>query len=127
GIFCASLDCELEAADFFVEVRDSGICTHADGEPGSYADGIAADIQAAIQIMDNIDQANSIDIEHGGGVGIAAHFWRIAGDTDQVLNSDRSRAKQIRLYAKNVAVTAGVMEDGLDSGLLLQEHRQCLI
>ena len=54
-VLCAGLDFELEAANFFVKVGNTGIRAYSDGETGADADGIAADIQPAIQVVDNVD------------------------------------------------------------------------
>ena len=70
--------------------------------------------------MNNIDQADGIDIKDSGGIGIAAHLRRIAGDANQITNADRRRAQQVRLNAEYVAIAAGVVQNGFDPGLLLQ-------
>ena len=79
--------------------------------------GIAADIEAAIQVVDDVHQPDGVHVEHRGRVGIVAHLRRIAGDADQVANADRGRAQQVRLDAQHVAVAAGVVQDRLDADL----------
>ena len=53
----------------------------------SLSDRIAADVLSAIQVMDDVDESDGVDVEHGGGVGIISHLRRIARDADQVANS----------------------------------------
>ena len=77
--------------------------------------------------MNNVDQADRVHIEDRGGVRIAAHLWRIAGNTNQVSDSDCRCAQQIGLNAQHIAVPAGVMQDGFNSGMLLQQQRKCLV
>src|SRR5208337_5482603 len=79
GQLCARLHFVFEAADLLVNVRAAGIGAHGDDELGRAPDGIAADVQAAVQVVDDVDQADGVHIEDGGGVGIVAHLGRIAG------------------------------------------------
>ena len=104
-----------------------GIGAHGDHERGRVADGIAADIEPAIQVVNDVDQADGIHVEDRGGIGIVAHLRRIAGDADQVADADGAGAQQVRLNAQHIAIAAGVMQDGLDADLLLHQQAQRLI
>ena len=83
--------------------------------------GIAAEIQPLIQIVDDIGEADGIDVEDGGGIGIGAHARRIARDADQIANARCVRAQQFALDAERVTVAAAEMEYGLDPGVLLNQ------
>jgi len=91
------------------------------------SDRVAANIEPAIEIVNNVYQADRVHVEDRGCVGIAAHFRRVAGNANQVSDSDCGRAQQVGLNAQHIAVPAGVMQDGFDSGLLLQKQRQGLV
>ena len=56
--------------------------------------------------------------------GIVADAARIAGDEQQVAQAHRVRAEQVRLDAEQVPIAAGVVQQRLDAGLLLDEHGQ---
>ena len=124
----AGLDFVLEAANFLVDVGGAGIGAHGDHEPGGSADGIAANVEPAVQVVDDVDQSDGIHVEDRGGVGIVAHLRRIAGDADQVADADGAGAQQVRLNAQHVAVAAGVVQDGLDADLLrISRHSAWLL
>ena len=95
-VFGAGFHLPFEAADLFVHIERAGIGAHADQQRGLRAHGIAADVQAVIQIVDDVDQADGVHVEHRGRVGIGAHARRIAGDADQVADADGVRAEQLR-------------------------------
>src|SRR5579862_9692718 len=74
-----------------------------------------------VQIVRNIREPDSIDVEYGGRVGISAHARRIAGDADQILDADRIRAQEFALNAQNISIAATEMEDSFDFCLLLNK------
>ena len=104
-----------------------GLAPDADHELRAVANRIAADVEPVIQVVDDVHQADGVHVEHRGGVGIVAHLRRIAGDADQVANSQRARAQQVRLNAQHVAVAAGVVQDRLDADLLRHHQAQRLV
>ena len=87
---------------------------------GRLADRLPADVAAVVELRDDVGQADRVDVEDGGGIRIVAERRGIAGDEQQVANAHRVGAQQIRLDAQQVAVAAGVVQDGLDAGLLLR-------
>ena len=117
----AGLHFPLEAADLLVQVQRAGIRAHADQQRGLRTHRVAADIEPVIQIVDDVDQADGVHVEHRGGVRIGAHARRIAGDADQVAHARGVRAEQLGLDAQNVAVAAAEVEHRFDAGLLLDE------
>ncbi len=88
---------------------------------------VAADVQAPVQVVHDVDQADRVHVEHRRRVGIVAHLRRIAGDADQIVNAQRRRAQQVRLHAQHIAVAAGVVQDGFDADFLLHQQRQRLV
>ena len=74
GVLGAGLDLVFEAADFLVDVGHAGIGADADDERGGRADGIAAEVEAAIEIGNDVDQSDGVHVEDGGGVGIVAQL-----------------------------------------------------
>ena len=77
-----------------------------------------------IQPGHDVGQADRIDVEHRGGVGIVADAPGIARDQQQVAQAHRVRAEQIGLNAEQVAIAAGVVQQRLDARLLLDQHRE---
>ena len=117
----AGLHFPIQPAKLFIHIRRPGIGSHADQHGRLRAHGVPTDIEAVVEIVDNVDQPDGVHVEYCGGVGIEAHARRIAGDADEVAHAGRMGAQQFRLDAQNVAVAAAEMIGGLDSGLLLNE------
>src|SRR6185437_16601274 len=86
-----------------------------------------ANIQTKIQIVDNIDQANSIHVKYSGGVRIIAHLGRITGDADEIVHSHGVATKQLRLHAEHIAIAASEVQGGFNPGLLLYQSAQSQI
>ena len=120
-IFGAGLRLPFHPADLFVHVQSARVGAHADQQRGLRSHGIAADVQAVVQIVDDVGEADGVDVEDRGGVRVSAHARRIAGDADQVADPDGVRAEQFRLDPENVAVAAAEVHHGFDAGLLLDE------
>ena len=72
-------------------------------------------------MLRDVGQADGVDIENGGRVGISAHARRIAGDADQIIDADGVGAQQFALDAQNIAVAAAEVQHGFDFGMLLDE------
>jgi hypothetical protein len=96
------------------DVERAGICRNTDVKCGRLSNRLAADVLAAIQFGRQIGETNRIDFIHGRRVRIVTDARRIAGDDQEIADSHRVRAEQIRLHADHVAVAAGVVQDGLD-------------
>ena len=73
-IFGASFDFVLKTTDLFIEVGQARVSAHANHESRAFADRVSTQIQAAIQVVDNVYQPDGVDIEHRRGVGIIAHL-----------------------------------------------------
>ena len=124
GEFSARFDLVLEAAQLLVEVRRRGIHGDADVERRRRTDRLTADIAAAIEPRDEIGESDRVDVKHHRRVGIVANAGGIAGHEHEVAQPHGVRAEQIGLDAEQIAVAAGIMKDGLDAGLLLDEYRE---
>ncbi len=120
-VFGAGLGLPFEAADLLVQIHRARIGAHADHQGRLRSHRVAADIQAVIQIADDVDQADGIHVENRRGIRVRAHARRIAGDADQVADAGGVRAQQFGLDAQNVAVAAAEVEHGLDAGVPLDE------
>ena len=108
-ILRARLHLPIEAADLLVHIQRAGVGAHADEHGGLRAHGVAADIEAVIEVVDDVHQADGVHVEDRGGVGIEAHARRIAGDADQVAHARGVGAQQLGLDAQDVAVAAAEM------------------
>ena len=122
----AGLDFVGKAAQLLLNVGHAGVGGHADGEVGAGADGVGADVEAVIEPAHDVDQADGIDVKDSGGVRIVAQLGRVAGEAEDVVQADGRGAQQVRLDAENVAVAAGVMENRLDAGVLLNLDAEAL-
>ena len=118
---------EFKAPNFFIEIGQPWVGSHSDHKSSSHSNGIATEIESPIQVVHNIDQANRVYIEHSRRVGIISHLGWIAGDADQISDSDRCRAQQIALNAQYVTISTGVVQDGIDAHLPLNEQRERLV
>src|SRR5208282_6357406 len=78
-------------------------------------------------IADEVDQADGVHVKDGGCVGIVAKLGRITGDADKVVQAECAGAKQIALDTEDVAVTAGVVEYGLNAAIALDDGAERLI
>ena len=89
---------------------------------GGRTDRLPADVAAVIQPRHDVGQPDRVDVEDGGRVRIIADAPGIAGDQQQIAQTHRVRAQQVGLDAEQVAIAAGIVQDGLDARLLLHEH-----
>src|SRR5580704_10514773 len=119
-IFGARLDLILKTAHLFLNVSKSRVCAHADHKPGSGANRVPTDIEAAVEVSHNIDKSDGIHVKHGGGVRIVAHLWRIARDANQVMNSSCRGSQQVGLDSEHVSIPAGVMQNCLSANFALE-------
>ncbi len=87
---------------------------------------LRADVEAVIQAAHDVDKTDGIHVKHCSRIGIVAQLGRVAGEAEDVLQPDRRSAQQIRLDAKNVAVAAGVMQNRLNAGVLLNLDAEAL-
>ena len=126
GILRASLNLEEKAAQLMLNVGRAGIGGDADGEVGADANRVRADVQAVVQAAHDVDQSDGIHVKDSGGVGIVAHLGRVAGDAQNVVQAERRGAQQVRLNGKKIAVTAGVMQNRLNTGVLLNLEAEAL-
>ena len=126
GVLAARLDLVLEAAQLMFDVGHAGIGRDADGEVGGGPDGIGADVEPVIQPVHDVDQADRVDVEDRGGIGVVAQLGRVAGEAQDVMQPDRRSSQQVRLDAEDVAVAAGVVQNGFDAGVLLDLDAQAL-
>ena len=88
--------------------------------------GLPPMIEPVVQPPHDVHQPNRIHIEHRRRIRIIAQLGRIAGEAKNILQPDRRRAQQIALDAQHIAVAAGVVQQRLDAGLLLNLDAQAL-
>ena len=125
-VFGAGLDFVGEAAQLVLDVGHAGVGGDADGEVGAGADGVGADVEAVVEPAHDVDQADGVDVEDRGGVRIVAQLGRVAGEAEDVAQADGRGAEQVGLDAEHIAVAAGVVQDGLDAGVLLDLDAEAL-
>ena len=123
----SGLDLILEAANLFVHIREPWIRSHANHKACPGSDGISAQIEAAVQVVHNVDQANCVHVKDRSRVGIVAHLRRIAGDADQIANPDRGRSQQVTLNAQHITIAASVVQNRIDAHFALNEQRKRLV
>ena len=68
-----------------------------------------------------VGEADGVDVEDGGGIGVGPHLRRVAGDDQEVAQAGRGGAEQVGEHAEEVAVPAGVMDDRLQPDFPLDE------
>ncbi len=88
---------------------------HADHEPGGLPDRVSARIEPPVEPPHQVGEADAVDVEDRGRVGIGAHGGRVAGHDQHVAQPAGRGAEQIAQHAEHVAVAAGVVEDAVSS------------
>src|SRR5205807_9851041 len=76
----------------------------------------------AIQVMDNVDQANGVHVKDRGRIRIVAKLGRVSGDADEIVKPSAVGAQQFGLHAEHIAIAAGEVENGFYSHLLLHQN-----
>src|SRR5262249_52489802 len=84
-------------------------------------------VEAMVQVVDDVHQTDGVDVEHSGGVGIVAHFRRIASNANQVADAECAGAQQVRLNAQYITIAAGIVQNRLDGNLGRGHQAQCLV
>ena len=106
--------CELCVYRVAAGRYDSAFCEH-----GRFAhELVSAEIIASLQFADRMQQRDGIKIENRLGTGMVAELRVVAGEAQDVINAEKSSSQQVRLKRHAVAVTAGQLEDGVESGIL---------
>ncbi len=126
GVLGAGFNLVVEAAQFVLNVGHAGVGGDADGEVGAGADGVGADVEAVIEPAHDVDETDGVDVKDSSRVRIVAQLGRIAGEAEDVVQADGRGAQQIRLDGENIAVAAGVMQDRLNAGVLLNLDAEAL-
>jgi len=104
----------------------AGVGGAGDGEVGGGADGVRPDVEAVIEPADDVDQTDGVHVKHRSGIRIISQLGRVAGEAEDVFESDGRCAQQVGLDAEDIAVAAGVMENRLNPGVLLNLDAQAL-
>lgn len=90
------------------------------------ADGLSRKVDTAVHALDEVDQANRVDVEDGRSVRIGPHFWGITGHGKDVAQADGVRSHQVHLHAEEVSVAAAIVNDRLEVRRpLLDQVREC--
>ena len=126
GVLRAGLDLVAEAAEFVLDVGHAGVGGDADGEVGAGADGVGADVEPVVEAADDVDETDGVDVKDSSSVRIIAQLGRVAGEAQDVVQSDGRGPQQVRLNGQNIAIAAGVMENGLNPGVLLDLDAEAL-
>ena len=123
----SSLDLVLEPANLFIQIRQPRVRSDANHKARSHSDRIAAQIEPTVQVVHNVDEANGIHVKHSSRVRIIAHFRRIAGDANQIPDTDCGRSQQVTLDAQHIPVAARIMQNRVDAYVALNKQRQRLV
>src|SRR5262249_10334076 len=121
SIIGAGFHLVFKAPDLFIDIANAGVGAHADGEARAVADGVAANVQAEVQVVNNVHQADGIHVEHRRGVRVVAKLGRVAGDTDQVVDTHGVAAQELGLHAEHIAVATRKVQRGFYTCLLLHQ------
>ena len=103
-----------------------GLAEHADGEVRARANRIRSDVEPAIQPPHDVHQTDGVHVKYCRRVRIVSLLGRIAGHAKNVVQADRRSSQQIRLNRKQIAVAAGVMQNRVDPGVLLNLDAEAL-
>ena len=85
------------------------------------SDGITTRVQPAIEFRGEIRQADCVDIEDRGCVGIRSHFWGIACDKQQIAQAQGGSPQQVTQHAQQVAIATAIVRDGFNAVALDDE------
>ena len=106
------------------------------GTPGLAATPMVKLVQAPMELepmsspwlrrLHDVDQADGVHVKYRSRVRIVAQLGRIAGEAEDVVQADGRGSEQVRLDGEDVAVAAGVMQDRLDPGVLLNLDAEAL-
>src|SRR6056297_3834583 len=105
------------------ENRGGGVCTRSDDKAGGAGQLFAGQIDSAVQVVGQAQQAHRVDIKNPGCIGVVTHLRRVAGQQQQVLYARRMGAQEFGLDADNILVTAGKMGHRFYSGSSLDLDR----
>src|SRR2546421_7007801 len=103
-VLTAGFDFVFETPDFLIEIGHARVRPYADHKIRACANRVSANIEATVQVVYDVHQPDCVDVEDRCGVGIIAHFWRIAGDADQIsyavfcLKKKKNRHDHTNLY-----------------------------
>ena len=94
-ILRARFNLPFETLDLFVEIDRAGIHADADTERRRFTNRIVAEVETVVQLVDHVRQTDRVDIKHGRRIRIWSHLWRIAGDHENVAQTERRGAEQV--------------------------------
>src|SRR5688572_41251 len=114
-------DLPLEPFELVRRIERGRIHADTNREPRWLTDGVAAGIEPAIELADEVGETDRVDIEYRRRIRVRTHLRRVAGDEEYVAESHRRRPEQIAKHAEEIAVAAAVVGDRLDADLLLDE------
>src|SRR5439155_16526842 len=120
----AGFDLLPGAVDLGVEVAGRRSDGAGDGEVRRLANRRAKPVVALVETLQDLDQADRVDVPNAGRRRVVADAWRIAGERDDVANTERVRADQLRLERHQVLVAGGEVDQGVDANLLPDHERQ---
>ncbi len=92
GKLGSGLDLVHETPQLHGRIDGGRVASDADGVARRFADGVAAGIEAVIQVVDQIGQADRVDVEDGGRVRVGAHLRRVPGNEQDIPQPHRRGA-----------------------------------
>src|SRR5207247_3311119 len=109
GVLTAGFDFVFETPDSLIEIGHARVRPYADHKIRACANRVSANIEATVQVVYDVHQPDWVDVEDRCGVGIIAHFWRVAGGGDQIVYVVRWCDLQLGLYTEHVALSVVVL------------------
>src|SRR5262249_31011035 len=95
-----------------------------DQEPGRPTDRRSTVVDSLVEALDNADQADGIDVPHRPDPWVGARAHVVAGQREDVANSQRMHSQQVRLQRHEIAVSTREMEKRFEANLLLGQYAQ---
>ena len=80
--------------------------------------GVAGQVNTLFQLADSVQQRNGVQVEDGLCAGVVTQSGVVTGQAEDVVNAKEGGAEQVGLQTHTVAVTAGQLIDGKQSGIL---------
>src|SRR5439155_3547350 len=100
----ARLDLLPEAVDLMVEVFRRRVDGAGDGEVGRLTNRRPEPVVALVEALQDLDQADRVDIPDPRRRRVVADPWRVTGQRDDVTDAERMRPDQLGLQRHQVLV-----------------------
>ena len=114
----------VEAADLRLDILGPGVQRRADAERGRQADAVTGRVQSLVHPLQDLDEADRVDVEDRRGADVVAGARRVALEGEDVADVERVGAEQVGLDAHQVPVATGEVHVDVEPGRLPHEQRR---